>query len=1054
MKLKLTWLLTLFMAFVMQFSFAQEKTVTGTVTTADDGLPLPGASVVVKGTSRGQQTDFDGKYAIQVSQGDVLVVSYVGMKTAQVTIGAGSTYDVALELDNALDEVIVTAYGSQKKESIAGSIGEIKSEEIAEITAGNVLQGTVGKVAGVQVFNNSGMPGDGPTIRMRGIGSINASSAPLYVVDGVPFSGDVASINSQDIESMTFLKDASAAALYGNRGANGVIIITTKKGKFQKVSITLDTKAGFSSRGVKEYDIMDSSKEYYERYYQSLKNSLMFGSANLSEADASVAAANGIIDGEDGLAYNNYGVPNDQLIDPATGRLNPNANMLYSGGDWDDYLFGSGFFSSTYVSVSGGNEKTSQFFSLGYDKNEGYVVNSGLEKITSRLKVDSQITDRLKVGGNLNYSHLTQDYLDGYTGGSTYSSPFFWTRTVAPIYPVLLYDNDGNPVYNTRGTHIFDDGTGNGGQPNVPVRPFGALQHPFATATNDIKEYLTDNLYASAFAELKLLEGLKFTYVVTGDLFSRGDRSMDTPLYGDAVNTGGRVGYSSARTMAFTQQQLLNYNKSFGNHNFDFLLGHETLDRRTDVVSAGRSKMLFPTGYVDQAAVIQYANGYGTSYALEGFFARMNYDFSNKYFLNASIRRDGSSRFHPDNRWGTFYGLGAAWSVSSESFMENVTFIDNLRLKASFGEQGNDNLGIELPYLDQYSVTATTDASIDVPSFNLVALGNKEITWETNTNFNVGFDVSMFNNRVSLEAEYFERKVTDMLYQKPLPVSSGFSTQPENIGDMQNTGFEATLGIDIVRSEDFNLNFNANATHYKNKITKLPFNGFENNQIIAGAYIRQEGGGIYDYYMREFAGVNPNNGAATWYMDDPNNEGQKIITEDYSEATRYDIGKSALPDVYGGFSFDINYKAFDLGIQFAYQLGGYSYDGVYMSLLAADRGENYHRDANVSWTPANTTAKLPRIDVGDPKDFYSTSTLGLTKSDYLSIQNLSLGYTFKPDVVETIGLSSLRVYSLVDNVNIWSKRQGYDPRSGGVTGASSNNYSLLRTVSFGVNVKF
>lgn len=1054
MKLKLTWLMTLFMAFAIQFSYAQEKTVTGTVTAASDGMPLPGASVIVKGTTRGVQTDFDGGYSIDVNVGEVLVFSYVGMETSEVTVGASNTYDVAMNEDiGVLDEVVVTAYGTQKKESVAGSIGEIKSEEVAEITAGNVMQGTVGKVAGVQVFNNSGMPGDAPTIRMRGIGSINASAAPLYVVDGVPFSGDVASINSQDIESMTFLKDASAAALYGNRGANGVIIITTKKGKAQKLSVTVDSKAGFATRAVEEYDIMTGSKEYYERYFQSLKNNYMFNS-NMSATDAANAAAAELIDGVFGLSYNVYDVPNDQLIDPVTGELNPNANRYDTGDDWDDYLFGNGFFTSTFVSVSGGNEKSSQYLSVGYDRNDGYVVNSGLEKITTRLKSDAQITDFLKVGGNISYSHLVQNYLDGYTGGSNYSSPFYWVRNVAPIYPVLLYDENGNPVYGFDGSQLYDDGTGNGGEAGIPIRPFGALQHPYATAINDVKKYTTDNLYASGFAELKLAEGLKFTYVATGELFSYGDRSMDTPLYGDAVEAGGRVDYSSSRRLSFTQQQLLNYNKSFGSHNFDLLLGHETLDRRTDIVAAGRSKLLFPSAYVDHAAVIQTASGYGTSYALEGYFSRLNYDYDGKYFVNASIRRDGSSRFHPDNRWGTFFGVGAAWMVSRESFMENVDWINALRLKASYGEQGNDNLGIELPYLSQYYVTPTTDASIDVPSYTQVTLGNKDITWETNANFNAGFDITMFDNRLNIEAEYFERKVSDMLFQKPLPISSGFSSIPENVGDMENIGFEATISADIVRNEDFTFSVGVNATHYKNEITKLPYNGNENNNIVSGIYIREEGGSVYDFYMREFAGVNPVNGAALFYMDDPNNEGERILTEDYAEADLYRIDKSAIPDLYGGFNFDFQYKGFDLGLQFAYQFGGYSYDSVWMSSMAPGRGENYHRDVNDTWTIDNTTASLPRVDVDDPNNYYATSTLGLIESDYLSLQNVSLGYTFNDKITKSLGVDSLRFYALADNVYLWSKRQGFDPRMGGVTGTSDNNYSILRTVSFGVNVKF
>ncbi|MEO2059538.1 MAG: TonB-dependent receptor [Mesonia sp.] len=1054
MRTKFSGILTLILAFVVQLTFAQEQTISGTVTD-DAGLPLPGVNVLIEGTSTGTQTDFDGNYTIEASEGETIVFSYVGFTPQSFVVGETQDFNIQLASGNELDEIVVVAYGVQKKEAITGSVGEIKAEEVEKITTGNVLQGTVGKVAGVQVFNGSGLPGDGPTIRIRGIGSLNASSAPLYVVDGVPFNGDIASINSQDIASMTFLKDAAAAALYGNRGANGVVIITTKKGKQGKSTITFDSKAGFATRAVEDYDLIDSPRGFYEAYYQRLKNNFQFNNGQSASA-AGVSAANALIDGSLGLNYNIYNVPNNQLIDPTTGSLNPNASLLYQPEDWEDYLFTDGFFTQTNFSVSGATEKTNHYFSVGYEKNEGYVVNSGLEKISTRLKLDTEVTEKITSGMNMSYTHFKQDYLDGYTGTSAYSNPFFWTRSIAPIYGVRLYDNDGNPVFGPNGNHLFDDGTGNGGQLGVPVRPFGALQHPYATAVNDIKEYTTDNLFVSGFAAVELFEGLNFKYTATGELFNQSDRSMDTPLYGDAANpdVNGRVDYVNSRRFSLTQQQLLTYDKSFGDHDFNLLLGHETLNRRTNYVSASRSDLLLPnSGIIDQAGLIQGNSGYQVNYDLEGFFSRLTYDFDDKYFVNASIRRDGSSRFHPDNRWGTFYGLGGAWRISQESFMEDISWLNELKLKASYGEQGNDNLGIELPYLTQYSVASTIDAAQPL-SFSLSYIGNPDITWETNKNANFGLNASLFNNRLDIEAEYFQRVVEDMLFNRPLPTSSGFASLPENIGDMENKGVEVSINAEIIRTKDFSLSANLNATHYKNEITRLPANDLPNNRIVTGAYAYEEGGSAYDYYLREFAGVNPNTGASLFYMDDPNNEGQRIVTENFSEATLYKLDKTALPDVYGGFGLSARYKGFDAGIQFAYQYGGYSYDNVWMGTMAPSRGENYNSDVANTWTPENPTATLPRADVEDPNLYYGTSTLGLIESDYLSIQNVSLGYTFNNKITEQLNLSSLRVYGLADNVGLWSRRQGFDPRNSGVTGNSSNNYSIIRNVSFGVNVKF
>lgn len=1058
MRSKFKLIFTLILAFTMQFSFAQEKTVKGVVSDIDG--PVAGATVQVKGTQVFTTTDFDGNYSIKAKVGDVLSFSYVG-STGSVTVGSLSNYDVVLAAPE-LEVIVMTAYGSQKKESITGSVGEVKAKDIAKITTGNVLQGLTGKVAGVQVINNNGLPGDPPVIRFRGIGSISVATPPLYVVDNVPFNGDIASISAQDIESMTFLKDASAAALYGNRGANGVIIITTKKGKKGESKITFDSKVGFASRAVKEYDLITDQGAYYEAYYQASKNTLMFNAPFLNESAASVTAANTLITGgSNPLQYNAFNIPNNQLIDPATGKVNRGAGLKYNE-DWSDFLFGDGLLTQTNLSVSGANDRSRHFMSLGYEKNEGYVVNSGLEKITTRFNMDTKVSERFKIGGSASYAHFKQDYLDGYTGGGAYSNPFAWTRAVAPIYPVYAYDVNGNPAFGANGQQLFDDGTGLNGTPGFPVRPYASLQHPYATAINDIKEYQTDNLFINAFLDIEIAKDLIFTYSATGDLFAQSDRSLDTPLYGDAVGVNGRVSFSNDRRMALTQQQLLKYNKTYNRHTFDLLLGHETLDRRNDFVSGDRSNLLLPDSpYLNQAGVLQANGGGGSTYALEGFFGRLNYDYKEKYFLNASIRRDASSRFAPENRWGTFYGLGAAWVVTKESFMDGASkWLNNLRLKASYGEQGNDNIGFELPYLYSYSVNVTTDTTLPISFTGSTTAANRAIEWEKNANFNAGFDASFLDSRLNIEAEYFQRKITDMLYLRPLPPASGLSQVPENNGDMQNTGYEVSISGDVLRSKNpggLNVSLNFNTTHYDNEITRLPFNNQQGNQQISGAYIRKEGGSVFDYYMREFVGVNPVNGNSQYYTNiNPTTglveEGSSYVTENYGQANLREIGKSALVDFYGGFGLNADYKGFDVSVNFAYQVGGYGYDSAYMTALSGGIGENFHKDVAKTWTTSNTSATLPRVDVDDPRQNYSFSTLGLIKSDYLSIQNISFGYRFDNNITSKLGIDGLRFYGLVDNVALWSKRQGYDPRLS-LTGGTDSKYSLLRTVSFGINVQ-
>jgi TonB-linked SusC/RagA family outer membrane protein len=494
----------------------------------------------------------------------------------------------------------------------------------------------------------------------------------------------------------------------------------------------------------------------------------------------------------------------------------------------------------------------------------------------------------------------------------------------------------------------------------------------------------------------------------------------------------------------------LTYKKSFRNHNFDLLLGHESLDRKASGISGQKTDFILPNSpWLDHAGKIQDLSNGGSEYGIEGYLSRLNYDYAGKYFLNASVRRDGSSRFAPENRWGTFYGFGASWIVSKESWFSNFSWLNTFKLKASYGQQGNDNLGVNLPYLDQYGVILSTDST----PVGLVqsSLGNRNITWEKNSNINAGFDLNLFNDRLDIQAEYFNRSVSDMLFFRPLQPSSGFNVLPENSGDMKNEGAELTVRGDIVRTNNFGFTLSANATYVNNEITKLP-----QERILTGTFIRTKGSSAYTYYLREFVGVNPLNGRSQFYKDELVGgvaTGNKVITENYAEATFYQQDKTALAKVYGGFDTALRYKNIDLGVAFAYQFGGYGYDSNYMNFFSPDAGQNLHRDIANTWTPENTTASLPMVDLTDTKLNYATSTLGLIKSDYISIQNISAGYTFPSEISNRFKLSSLRFYGLVDNVALWSKRQGYDPRLS-LVGGSDNKYSLFRTISFGINVKF
>ena len=1054
MKTKLKGILTLLLALVVQISFAQEKTVSGTVSEASGALP--GVSVVIKGTSTGTETDFDGKYSIKANTGAVLVFRYLGYTPVERTVGTSNTINVTLTVDenNVLDEVVIVAYGTQTKQSLTGSVGTVKTKDLELVRQSNVIQGITGKISGVQVINNSGQPGAAPTVRIRGIGSINASNAPLYVVNGVPFQGSINSINQSDIASFTVLKDAAAASLYGSRGSNGVIIITTKKGKKGKLVITADMSTTHSSRATKDYDVITNPGTFYEAHFQAMKNFLI--NEGNSATDASIIASQNLIIDNAALGYqlgyNVYNVPNDEVIDPTTGEINPNATLLYNE-KWSDYLFKEKFSTRAFVSGSVGSETSQTYFSLGHEKNEAYLVNSNFERITANFSVQQIYNENLKFGGNINYAHTYQNIPD--QGGI--SGAFSWSRSIGPIYPVFGYELDGSPILDALGNQIYDFGDGTGGTPQR--RNFGSFANPYATALLDQKKNTADNLNGQIFLDYTFLNDFNFRYNVSADLFSRHRVDFDTGVGGDAGGVDGRSTPSALRDFTKTQQQLLTWNKKYGNHKIEILLGHENSQEDFVFLSGEKTTFLLPQETVlNQGINIQDLTNYEWQYAVEGYFSRINYDFNNKYFLNASFRRDASSVFSPDNRWGNFYGGGLAWRIGEEDFLKESNIINELKIKSSFGEQGNDRILYSdsttlrnfLAYQDQYTVTNNNGAF----GLSLTYQGNEDLTWEKSRNFNVGFELGLFNDRITIDTEYFTRKVTDLLFNTPQPPSSGLPSFPENIGDMRNIGFEFDVQADVYKGNDLNISFNLNGTHFKNEITSLP-----REFIDAGVYRYEEGRSIYDYYRREFMGVNPANGAALFKKNilDANSEptGQTELTEDYSEADEYFLDKTSIPDLYGGFGTSISYKNWNFGLNFAYQVGGYGRDNTYFGLLSGSAGTNYHNDLfTETWTVDNTLAPLPVVVPNNDLNYYNGSSLQLIDASYLSLQDINLSYSFDTDLTEKLGINSLKLYTTINNVYLWSKRQGYDPRLN-ITGTNSdNNFSLVRNATIGVNLKF
>ena len=1048
---------------------AQISKVTGKVTSSEDGLPVVGASVLVKGTTVGTVTDIDGNFILTnvPSSAETLQISFIGMTTLEVKIT--SNVKAVLHPDTeVLDEVMVVAYGTAKKSAFTGSATVVDAEEIGKIQTSNAAQALTGKVSGVQLTTASGQPGTTtPTIRVRGISSINAGNDPLVILDGAPYDGDLNNINTQDIESMTVLKDAASNALYGARGANGVIMITTKKGKSGSARVTLDAKWGSNSRASRDYNYVTDPAQYYEMYYGAL-SSYFVNKLGMTEA-AAHAQANSVMTGtgDYGLGYNVYTVPQGQYLIGTNGKLNPNATLGrvvdYNGeqytltpDNWLDEAYSNSLRQEYNLSVSGGTDKSSFYASVNYLDNEGITINSNYERLAARLKSDFQVNSWLKFGANMAYTHFDSNSL-GEDGSSNSSANIFATATqVAPIYPLYMRDGSGNIIIDGNGYKRYDYGDGsNGGG----VRPFLGNSNAYSANMLDVNNSEGNAMNANGFFEIRFLKDFKFTWNSGVNVDETRSTGVTNPYYGQYATSNGIASKSHTRALSYNHQQLLNYQRTFGLHNVGVMLGHESYRSKYYYLYASKSNMFDPSNSELIGAITENgSNSYTTDYNTEGYFGRLQYDYAEKYFLSASYRRDASSRFHPDARWGNFWSAGGAWLISKEDFFD-VEWVDLLKLKASYGSQGNDNIG-NYRYVSTYTIVNSAGNPAAVPN----TLGNKDITWETNGNFNAGFDFELFKGRFTGTVEYFYRKTSDMLFSFPLPPSYGYTSYYANIGDMRNQGVEAEFNVTAIKTKDFNWDIRLNLTHYKNKVTYLPeerktmvtsgVNGFS-----SGNYYYGEGISLYTFRLKQYAGVDEN-GESLFYKDVKDEAGNVVgreTTTSYSDADYYLCG-TALPDVYGGFGTSFSYKGFDFSADFTYQIGGQVYDGDYANMMASPmtgsgKGKNFHADLLNSWTAENSNSSIPRFQFGDSYSA-ATSDRFLTNASYLGLQNINAGYTFPSVVTRKIGLEKLRIYVAADNIWYWSKRQGLDPRQS-ITGSVTNSYyAPIRTVSGGLTVTF
>lgn len=1071
---------------------AQTRTVQGHVTSSEDGEPIIGANVVGAGTQIGVTTDVDGNFVIQLPESvKQLQLFSVGMVPKVVDIKPGK---MNIEMDpegKILDDVMVVAFGTAKKSAFTGAATVVKSEDLEKHITTNVANALVGSVPGFQMRGSSGAPGATQgSMNIRGISSMSASIDPLIIVDGSPYPASLSNIPQQDIESVTVLKDAASAALYGARGAAGVIIITTKSGKTKHATITVDAKWGSNSRAVQRYDVITDPGEFYEAYYAQCYNNNFFSKGMTAEA----ANKQSNTDMLNQLGYNVYTVPDGETLIGMNGRLNPNATLgrkhyitidgaqsdqVYwmQPDDWQDIAYKNALRQEYNVNINGGVEKARYYFSMGYLKDDGIIDFSSFDRLTSRLKADFKPKDWFNFGVNVGYVHSNTKSTPNLDTSSGSTNMMYYTDYIAPIYPVYvrILDANGRPAILTdeNGFQAYDYGTAT--KNVLPTQSYGvnraflATGNPLGANRYNTNKSIGNQLNSTVTAELIFTDFLKAN-VSSNAIWGETEYTYyDNPYYGPKAGVNGQITKGTTTSMRTNNTQTLTYFDSFGEHNIDVMFGHEYYRNESRYLSAIAQGGFSPEILEINAFAKKTDSGsYKTVYNVEGWFGRAQYNYADKYFASASFRRDASSRFAKDHRWGSFWSVGAAWIVNKD-ILKDVKWIDMLKLKASIGQQGNDNIG-DWAYIDLYTLNQASDIAMS-PSF--YRIGNEKITWETTTNLNVGIEFGIFNNRLSGSIDFYNKKTSNLLFWLNVAESIGSRGYYDNIGDIRNTGIEVALNANIITTKLIDWSVYGNFAHNKDKILKLPASkkvngGFKDSKNNIG-YWYQEGKSLYNIFLPLYAGVNEQ-GQPLYYTDEKIDMGktqlvpatQKTgVTTDGALAPSYELGTS-LPWLFGGFGTSLRIQKLDISLMFDFQLGGKIYDHQYASYMTpayqtSAAGQTYHKDYLKAWNPVNnTSSNIPMWTTDASISQYTgkQSDRFLTPSRYLNFQSFSVGYTLPKFWKE---ISQLRVYVMGENLCFWSARKGFDPRysfSAASAYGGVSRYQLTRNISAGLQVTF
>ncbi|MFP4467896.1 MAG: SusC/RagA family TonB-linked outer membrane protein [Bacteroidales bacterium] len=1028
---------------------AQTVQITGVVTSAEDGETIPGASVSVKGTTIGVATDMDGRYSLDVPESaNTLVFSFMGFTPQEVEIAGRTEINVELvPTELTLGEVVVMAYGTARRESLTGSASVVEADKIESRSVSSVGQILTGATTGVQTTSGSGQPGSSPSIRIRGVGTLNTSANPLIVLDGAEYAGGLASINPTDIESMTVLKDASSTALYGSRAANGVIIITTKKGAKgdETIDVSFKSQGGIIDHALPFYPSVNAY-DFYELQAEAFAQSRFHSGNNSSLADARSYAYENIYSQ---LRYNPFvGTPNDQIVG-ADGKINPDAEVGFPDLDWYEPATQTGYRQNYNLNFSGGSQKASYFYSLGYLDERGYTIESNFERINTRLNIDYDVKDWLQVGTNL-YASL-QDSDIGTSNSATYANPFRNARMTGPIYPVFLVDQTtGEYILDSSGEKQYDDG-------GMHSRPINQGRNAIAELKWNDDAYKRNDVGNRSFATFTIMDGLTATVNASLDVQGYQYKGYENPYIGDGAPTA-RMDESRYTRTAVNFNQLLNYEKTFNDvHNVEALIGHESYSREY-TYQRGFKNQFIVTGIRELNNFVNTSSNYSytTNKRNEGFLARLKYNYDNRYYIEGSYRRDGSSAFHESVRWGDFFSVGANWRISEEAFISDLTWLDNLSLRASYGEVGNDNIGSY-----GYQALYGTRPNATAPGIRWETVGNTNLTWEVNRTFDAALDFLLFN-RLSGTFEFYRRNSDDLLYSMPLPSSMGLLTQPRNIASLYNQGFEIQLEGDLVRTEDFRWNMNVMGSTNKNEITSIP------DPVVSGTKRWSEGHSRYDFWLRKFYDVDPEDGATRYHVwedvtDEDGNfigselayddDGDPVLTKNHNDAGYGYTGDSAIPDLQGSVGNSFTYKNVTLSALLTYSIGGMMYDGVYRGMMGAVAGESLHPDAQDAWRNPGDVTDVPRLQYSNAS-LNAASDRFLISSDYLNIRSVTLNYDFERTFSDRLGLNQLSVFATAENLYMFAAREGLNPAYNFAGTQSEFAYSPSKSIIFGLNVQF